>query len=362
MKGRAPRRSILHVDLDPFFISVERSQDPALRGRPLVVGGDPASLTGVVAAVSEEARQAGVRPGQPLAQARRLCPEAELRAGDLEAYARFSNDVTAVLLTASRRVERPSADEAFLDLGPEADPDRSAVALAETVKDELQRRLGLDASFGLAGSRLAARVASRWARPRGLLVVLPGYEPSLLAQEPVTAVSDLPPGVLAALQRASLATLGDVAGAELSRLETLVGPGAARRLLDAARGEDHEPIPVAAPPTWVQEEATVRTPEPDRALLEGLLGGLLERGLRRVRPFGLAPRSLLLEVERREGSQRRSIELADDDATRLDAATLAAVAATLLEPARGVRTLRLRLSRLERPVPQVPLFPVRRLG
>ena len=113
---------------------------------------------------------------------------------------------------------------------------------------------------------------------------------------------------------------------------------------------------------WVQEEATVRTPQPDRALLESLLGGLLERGLRRVRPFGLAPRSLALEVDRREGSQRRSIELADDDAARLDAATLAALAAALLEPARGVRTLRLRLSRLERPLAQAPLFPLRRLG
>ncbi len=360
MKGRAPRRSILHVDLDPFFISVERSQEPALRGQPLVVGGDPAALSGVVAAVSEEARQCGVRPGQTLVQARRLCPAASFRAGDLEAYARFSNDVTGILLTASRRVERPSADEAFLDLGPEAHPERSAVALAETVKDELQRRLGLDASLGLAGSRLAARVASRWARPRGLLVVLPGYEPSLLAAEPVSAVSDLSPAALAALQRGSVATLGDVAAAEPAQLEALVGPAVARRLFEAARGEDQEPVPVAAPPAWVQEEANLRTPQPDRALVEGLLGGLLERSLRRVRPFGLCPRTLLLEVDRREGSQKRSFELADDDALRLDAATLASLAAPLLEPARGVKALRLRLSRLERPQAQAPLF--RRLG
>lgn len=360
MKGRAPRRSLLHVDLDPFFVSVERSQDAALRGQPLVVGGDPASLSGVVAAVSDEARQAGVRPGQTLVQARRLCPAATFRAGDLEAYARFSNDVTAVLLTASRRVERPSADEAFLDLGPEAHPERSAVALAETVKDELQRRLGLDASLGLAGSRLAARVASRWARPRGLLVVLPGYEASLLSAEPVTAVDDLPPAAHLALQRGGLATLGAVAAADPDQLDGLVGPAVARRLLEAARGEDHEPVEVAAPPAWVQEEATVRTPQPDRALVEGLLGGLLERALRRVRPFGLAPRTLALEVERREGSQRRSLDLADDDALRLDPATLATLAGPLLEPARGVKALRLRLSRLARPQPQAPLF--RRLG
>ena len=115
MKER--RRHILHVDLDPFFVNVERSLDASLRGRAVIVGGGDAS--GLVAVASAEARQAGVVPGQAMAVARRLCPAAVVREGDFETYGRFSEEVSAILLAASRRVERPSADEAYVDLTPE---------------------------------------------------------------------------------------------------------------------------------------------------------------------------------------------------------------------------------------------------
>src|SRR6185436_18807829 len=106
MKGREPQpRRILHVDLDPFFVSVERSLDASLRARPLIVGAGPDAASGLVAAASAEARARGVVPGQSLGTARRLCPDAVFRPGDLEAYARVSEDVTSVLLRASRRVE-----------------------------------------------------------------------------------------------------------------------------------------------------------------------------------------------------------------------------------------------------------------
>jgi DNA polymerase-4 len=200
------RRFVLHVDLDPFFVSVERSLDPALRGRPVVIGGDGGGL-GFVAAASEEARRAGVRVGMPLARARLACPEAAFRRGDLDVYGRHSEEVTAVLLAASRRVERPSADEAFVDLTVEGPADTTPVRAAETIRDELQRRLGLDASLGLASTRLAARIASAWAKPRGLLVVFPGYERSFLAGKPVSVLG-LPPHVATALERAGLGTSG----------------------------------------------------------------------------------------------------------------------------------------------------------
>ncbi|MFI5184762.1 MAG: DNA polymerase IV, partial [Vicinamibacteria bacterium] len=146
MKSPVRRRSILHIDLDPFFVSVERSLDPSLRGKAVVVGGDGAS--GIVAAASTEARAMGVTPGQSLGIARRLAPNAVYRPGDLEAYARVSDEVTAILLAASRRVERPSADEAYVDLTPEHASERNAVPAAEAIKDEIQRRLGLEASLG----------------------------------------------------------------------------------------------------------------------------------------------------------------------------------------------------------------------
>jgi DNA polymerase IV len=345
-------RSILHVDLDPFFVSVERSLDPTLRGKPVVIGG-----LGVVAAASPEARTAGVRPGQTLAQALRLCPSAVARPGDLEAYARVSNEITAILLSTSRRVERPSTDEAFVDLTPETPTARGAVALAEQIKDELQRRLGLDASLGVASSRLAARVASTWARPRGLLVVLPGYEASFLARQPVSSLPELPPHLEAALVRAGIETLGQLIGANNDALTQAVGV-AAEALRNAARGEGEEPVAVAAPPGSIQEEAALRSHRNDRGALDAILDGLCERACRRLRPFGLVAGSVTVEVRRPEGPARRGENVApglSDEATVRE--VVRGLATPLLEPTAGVRGLIVRLGRLEPHRPQAALFP-----
>lgn len=349
-------RSLLHIDLDPFFVSVERSLDASLRHGPLIVGGD-ADGKGVVAAASSEARALGVRPGQSLANARRLCPEGLLRPGDLDAYARASADVTAILLAASRRVERPSADEAYVDLTPEGPSSGSPVPLAEHIKDELQRRLGLDASLGLASCRLAARVASSWARPRGLLIVLPGYEVSFLARQPVSFLPELPPHLETALTKAGLLTLGDVLAAADATLNQAVGH-AADRVREAAGGGGEAPVSVAAPPGWLQEEAVIRDKNADRAALETVLDGLVARCCRRLRPFGLGAESVSVEVRRQERAFRRSETLSpgvEDEATARE--IVRQLAEPMLDPAIGVRGLQVRLGRLARPHPQASLLP-----
>jgi DNA polymerase-4 len=349
------RRSVLHVDLDPFFVSVERTLDPSLRDRAVVVGGDGTG-TGFVAAASAEARARGIRAGLPLSEARRLCPDAAFRRGDLDAYGRVSEEVTAVLLAASRRVERPSADEAFVDLTPEAGG-ASPVRAAERVRDELQRRLGLDASLGLASSRLAARIASDWARPRGLLVVLPGYELSFLAGKKLDAL-DLPPHLEAALERAGYGTLGLVAAADEAALAAVVGLPAATRLRAAARGEDEAPVALAAPPASIHEEAPVRDRRSDAAALATVAEGLARRAARRLKPFRLFAGGLTVEVRRASDTSRASESLrpAVSDEDEL-AALVRTMAQPLLEPADGVRALTVRLSRLESAAVQAPLFP-----
>ena len=354
MKER--RRSILHVDLDPFFVSVERNLDPALRGCPLVVGGDGQGM-GFVAATSEEARQAGVRVGQPLARARVLCPSAVFRRGDLDAYGRVSDEVTAVLLAASRRVERPSADEAFVDLTPDGPSGPPPARTAETIRDELHRRLRLDASLGLASSRLAARIASGWAKPRGFLVVLPGYELSFLAGKPLSALG-LPPHLDSALARAGFTTLGQLAGRDEAALVAAVGPAVATRLRAAARGESEPPVAQAAPPSCLQEEATIRDHRSDRVALGEVADALARRVARRLKPFRLSVRAVSVEVRRASNVERRTESfpsgVSDEDAI---ASSTRALFEPLLDPADGVRALVIRLSRLEPPSSQVPLFP-----
>jgi DNA polymerase-4 len=350
------RRFILHVDLDPFFIAVERSLDPALAGRPLVVGGDGGGL-GFVAAASEEARQRGVRAGLPLAQARRLCPDAVFRRGDLDAYGRISSEVTAVLLAASRRVERPSADEAFVDLTPDAHGGAPPVRLAETIRDGLHRRLRLDASLGLASSRLAARIASAWAKPRGLLVVLPGYEQSFLCGKPISALA-LPPPLESALERAGLTTLGQLATSQDGLLEATVGQAAADKLRSLARGENEPAVAPAAPPSSLQEEATIRDRRSDARALDEIVDTLARRAARRLRPFRLCARSLAVEVRKGGSVVRRGREvspgLRDEEAI---ASAARALATPLLEPPTGTEALVVRLSRLEAPAAQAFLFP-----
>jgi DNA polymerase IV len=354
----APRtRRILHLDLDPFFVSVERSRDPGLRGRPVVVGGLEDG-TGMVAAASAEARVRGVRPGQAIRIAQRICPDAVFRPGDLEAYARVSDEVTSLLLAASRRVERPSSDEAYVDLTRETPTAPHPVSAAEAIKDDIQRRLGLDASLGLASSRLGARIASAGARPRGLLVVLPGYEHSFVGRQPVSLLPDLPAHLEKALVEAGVDTIGQVAAADPAVLTGVVGAAVAARLQRAATAEDEEPVPVAAPPLWVQEETTVRDRRADQEGLREMIATLARRGVRRLRPFSLAAGTLSIEVRKPEGVLRRveSFEpgIADEE-------TAAAVAASLCDPllseAGAVRSLQVRLSRLAGKHGQVPLFP-----
>ena len=350
------RRFVLHVDLDPFFVSVERSLDPSLRGRPVVIGGDGYSL-GFVAAASEEARLAGVRVGLPLVQARHLVPHGVFRRGDLDTYGRVSEEVTAVLLAASRRVERPSADEAFVDLSPEEPGAVAPVRSAETIRDELQRRLGLDASLGLASSRLAARIASGWAKPRGLLVVLPGYERSFVAPKPLSLLG-LPPHLESALERAGLSTLGQLAEGDLPALEAAVGPAAAERVRAAARGESEPEIAIAASPAFLREEATVRDRKSDTLALAEIADALARRAARRLKPFRLGTRAIAVEVRRTTDTARRatalSVTTSDEDVIAVEVRTLAL---PLLEPADAVRALQVRLARLGPPAAQAPLFP-----
>ncbi len=347
---------MLHVDLDPFFVSVERSLDPSLRGRPLVIGGDGSGM-GFVAAASDEARRSGVRVGMALLQARHLAPEAIFRRGDLATYGRVGEEVTAVLLAASRRVERPSADEAFLDLSPESHGAVPPVRAAETVRDELQRRLGLDASLGLASSRLAARIASGFAKPRGLLLVLPGYERSFVAARPVSLL-DLPPHLETALARAGFETLGQVAEAEPTALAAAAG-AAAEHVRALARGEGEPEIELAAPPLFVQEEAAVRDRASDPIALAQIADALARRAARRLKPFRLGAAALAVEVRRAGDSERRAAALANTTSDEEEiAVTARRLALPLVEPADAVRGLSVRLARLGPESAQAPLFPV----
>ena len=189
--------TILHVDMDAFFVSVELLERPELRGKPVVVGGRP-DQRGVVSAASYEARKFGIQSAMPLRTAGKLCPHAIFLDGHHAKYGEWSDRVANILAKFSPIVEMVSIDEAYLDFAGTERLHGPPFAAAHTLLRTITKTTGLPCSAGLASTRLVAKVASEQAKPRGLLWVAAGQEPRFLAQLPVRKI----PGIGEVTERA----------------------------------------------------------------------------------------------------------------------------------------------------------------
>jgi DNA polymerase-4 len=202
-------RHILHLDLDAFFVSVERVLDPRLRDRPVIVGGDPQGR-GVVASASYEARQYGVRSAMPLAQAKRLCPHAVFTVSHHGRYMEFSKAVLAILREHAPVVEMASVDEFYLDLTGCDRLHRNVFAAAAGIKQQIRKRTGLPSSIGLGTNKLIAKIATSLCKPDGQLWVFPGEEASFLAPLPVSCLPGIGQQTRDRLQELGIGTIGEL--------------------------------------------------------------------------------------------------------------------------------------------------------
>jgi len=232
----SPGRTIFHVDMDAFFVSVEELFDPSLTGKPVVVGGQR-DERGVVSAASYEARKFGVHSAMPLRTAARLCPQAIFVNGHPERYRECSEKVYSVLNTFSPMVEMASIDEAYLDMtgtdrlhGP---PLRAAHALHQKMKAETR----LNCSIGIGGSRLVAKVSSAKAKPNGVLLVVPGQEAKFLAPLDVRDIPGVGKVTEKNLHALGIKQVGDLTKLEEHELERRFGKWGLA-LAGKARGED----------------------------------------------------------------------------------------------------------------------------
>jgi DNA polymerase-4 len=320
-------RRIAHLDLDCFFVSVERVLDPSLEGRPVLVGGDPAGR-GVVSSCSYEARRFGVRSAMPMARALALCPSAVRVSAHGEFYRRASRAVFRILRRAAPLVEAASVDEAYLDL---SGTERLAGAPAEQMerlRRELRRTLRLPASVGIASGRVVAKIASEAAKPDGLLEVAPGGEAAFLAPCPVGVMPGIGPRARERLEGRGVRTLGELAALSDAEARLLFG-ARAERVRDRARGIDPRPLVAEhGPPKSVSHERTFARDVGELGELEATVDRLAQRVGRRLRRAGLLARTVSLKY--RDAAYRtvsRSRTLAE--ATHLDA-TLSRVARQLL--------------------------------
>ena len=287
-------RRVFHVDLDAFFVAVERALDPSLEGRPVVVGGDPGAR-GVVACASYEARRYGLRAGMPLRQAQRLCPHAVFLPGRYERYAQVSARFHAILAEYSPLVEPLGLDEAFVEmtgterlLGP-------AAQVAREVRERVRRECRVTASIGIAGSKVTAKVASDACKPDGLLEVPPGEDATFLAPLPVGQVPGIGPRTVEELGRLGVRTVG-----ELAR----VPPGVLRRRFGVygvalhrwATGQDDTPVRPPEAPKSISRETTFPEDTADRPFLLATLRYLAERVGAEVRQEGMRARCVVVKV------------------------------------------------------------------
>jgi len=290
--------------MDAFYASVEQRDRPALRGLPVVVGGD--GPRGVVAAASYEARRFGVRSAMPSFEAKRLCPELVFLRGDMAKYARESRRIFAIFADFSPVVEGLSLDEAFLDLtgtrrllGP---PAEVGARLRARVRDET----GLAVSVGIAPVKMVAKIASGAAKPDGLLEVEPGAVREFLAPLPVRRIWGVGPVAEKRLIERGFLTLGDLADAAPARLRALLGDDG-DRLAQLARGEDVREVAGHAKAVSYSEENTFAEDVSDHRRLGATLLTHAESVARRLRRDRVRGRTIVLkwrDAERRQAGPR----------------------------------------------------------
>src|SRR5437868_11281851 len=217
-----PVRRIVHVDMDAFYASVEQRDNAALRGRPLVVGGQP-DRRGVVAAASYEARAFGVHSAMSMAKAVRLCPSLVIVPPDFGRYRAASQAVFAIFREVTPLVEPLSLDEAYLDVTENAWGETFGTAVAKRLKERIKADTGLTASAGVAPNKFLAKIASGWKKPDGLTVISPERVEPFLQQLPVDALWGVGPVTARKLRERGIERLVDVRTFEPDALRGLVG-------------------------------------------------------------------------------------------------------------------------------------------
>ncbi|NKQ27299.1 DNA polymerase IV, partial [Streptomyces galbus] len=290
--------TILHLDMDAFFAQAEQASKPSLRGKAVVVGG--LGPRGVVATASYEARVFGVHSAMPMAQARRLAPNAAYLTPRFTFYRAISDQVMALLRALSPLVEPLSLDEAFVDLeaGGAAWDAESARLAGVRLRADIRAVTGLTGAVGLAASKMLAKSASEQAKPNGLVLIEPGTERALLGPLSVRTLPGVGPATGDHLRRAGITTIDEIVEAGEDELVRLLGKAHGHGLYAMALARDERPVVAERETKSVSVEDTYDVDIHDRLRVGLEVQRLADRCVRRLRGAGLSGRTIVLKVRR----------------------------------------------------------------
>ena len=354
--GSAGWRFILHADLDAFYASVEQHDDPALRGRPVVVGGSPESR-GVVAAASYEARRFGIHSAMPMRTALRMSPQIVRVSPRFDRYQEVSRAVMAVFREVTPLIEPMSLDEAYLDVSEATASPGDAEASATGIRQQVRHRTGLAVTIGGGTSKTVAKVASQVAKPDGLLIVPPGDEQSFLAPLKVGLLMGVGPKTEEMLGGLGITVIGQLASRDEADLRAILGsrgPG----LRERARGVDGSRVTIHHDRKSVSAETTFARDIGDPAELRASTDAQAREVAEDIRRRGLRGRTVRLKLRLSDFTTFTRQETLDMPTN--DSGVIARVSLILLErelePGRQFRLIGVGVTNFQEAV-QLPLLP-----
>ena len=340
-------RKIIHVDMDAFYASVEQRDDPALRGRPVAVGGSAAR--GVVAAASYEARAFGVRSAMPSVTARRKCPELVFVRPRFEVYRAVSAQIRAIFAEFTDLIEPLSLDEAYLDVTENKAGLAAATEVARRIRARILEETGLTASAGISYCKFLAKIASDINKPDGQAVIPPAKGAAFVAALPVAKFHGVGPATAARMERLGIRTGADLRARDPAFLQAHFGK-AGRWYFNISRGIDTRPVQPHRPRKSLGTEDTFATDIHDLAAARDEVAVLAAKVWRQAQARDLRGRTLVLKVK--YADFRQITRSRTQTAPFASESELVALAQGLLAPLfpteRGIRLLGVTLSTFDR--------------
>jgi len=314
--------TIFHLDLDTFFVSVERILDPSLKGKPVIVGANPSAGRGVVAACSYEAREYGLHSGMPINQAYKLCPNGIYLRGTVGEYSRYSEAVKNILNRYAPQIEQASIDEFYMDFTGTENIYGAMYLFAKKIQKLIKHELDLPASIGIGSNKTIAKICSDYAKPMGVTYILPGMEKDFLAPLPVEIIPGVGKVMLKSLHSKGFLKINDIANISQDYL-TLAYGKTGTDLWNKANGEGKKYLSVQQKRKSISKERTFGKDEMNKEKVETTLFNLAGKVCQMLRDKDWQTSTISIKLRYSDFvtiTRAKTIKATDDDKIVFDTA------------------------------------------